>query len=238
MPCDAVGASGWTTRQMVEKKESGGVDACRLQRPGLAAALQRHAYAVVIIMGGTNDLGSADAAEISSNLRTLHALCHAAGAATVALTIPQGRQIGPWTAGTPLAFANEKRLAVHADLHTLRNGISLVIDTSNNPKKKVGNEQKLQVAWQNFPIRPQGIFILGTSTFTRIAINALIAFASLFAKNKIIARVRFAEAKDVAKKWGASNVPEALGGDKRPPTGQWVRDRLAAFPKMNLPEYV
>ena len=57
--------------------------------------------------------------------------------------------------------------AVHADLVSLRNGITLVIDTSNAPKKKVGNERKLQVAWQNYPTRPQHIFIMGTSALTR-----------------------------------------------------------------------
>ena len=35
--------------------------------------------------------------------------------------------------------------ATHADRHTLRNGISLIINTANTPKKKVGNERKLQV---------------------------------------------------------------------------------------------
>ena len=77
--------------------------------------------------------------------------------------------------------------AVHADKHSLRNGISLVINTAGNTGKKIGNEKKLQVAWQNFPTRAQGIYILGTNMITRITVNALIAFASLFAKNKVIA---------------------------------------------------
>lgn len=128
--------------------------------------------------------------------------------------------------------------AVHADKHTLRNGISLVINTANAPKKKVGNEKKLQVAWQNFPTRAQGIYILGTTTFTRIAVNALIAFASLFAKNKVIARIRFSDLKELEKKLGVTNMPEAHGGEKRIPTGQWVKERLAAFPMMGLPDYV
>jgi len=128
--------------------------------------------------------------------------------------------------------------AVHADRHTLRNGISLVINTANAPKKKVGNERKLQVAWQNYPQRAQGIFILGTSALTRIAINALIAFASLFAKNKLIARIRFAEVKDIEKRIGRMNLPEQHGGDKRPSTSDWVQARLASFPKMGLPDYV
>ena len=129
--------------------------------------------------------------------------------------------------------------AVHADRHTLRNGISLVINTANASKQKVGNERKLQVAWQNYPTRAQGIYILGTSAFTRIAINALIAFASIFAKNKVIARVRFAEIKDLAKKWGGpASLPEIHGGEKRLGTAEWVSKRLAGFPMMGLPSYV
>ena len=94
-------------------------------------------------------------------------------------------------------------------------------------------------AWQNFPQRAQAIYILGTSALTRITINALIAFASLFAKNKIIARIKFAEVKDLAQRWGGtSSLPEMHGGEKRAPTGQWVSARLAAFPKMGLPDFV
>merc|ERR1712224_540186 len=115
--------------------------------------------------------------------------------------------------------------AVHADRHTLRNGISLVINMANAPKKKIGNEKKLQIAWQNFPTRAQGIYILGTTAITRITINALIAFASLFAKNKIIARIRFSEVKELGKKWGATALPEVHGGEKRMATGEWVKQR-------------
>ena len=127
--------------------------------------------------------------------------------------------------------------AVHADRNTLRNGISLVINTAGRTSK-VGNERKLQVAWQNFPTRPQHIYICGTNMVMRVVINALIAFASLFAKNKVIARVKFANISDIEKTCGREALPEALGGQTRAPTGEWVRQRLADFPLMHLPEYV
>ena len=38
-------------------------------------------------------------------------------------------------------------MAVHADIHTLREGITFVIDTANQSDKKVGNERKLQKTW-------------------------------------------------------------------------------------------
>uniref|UniRef100_A0A7S2JGA1 SGNH hydrolase-type esterase domain-containing protein n=1 Tax=Haptolina brevifila TaxID=156173 RepID=A0A7S2JGA1_9EUKA len=100
VPCDAVGASGWTTRDMVKHSDGGNRDACGEYRKGLCACLAERAYSTVIIMGGTNDLGTSSADEISSRLLTLHGQCHAAGCRTVALTIPQGRQIGPWTGVT------------------------------------------------------------------------------------------------------------------------------------------
>ena len=126
---------------------------------------------------------------------------------------------------------------MHADLRTLRSGISLVIDTANAPARKVGNERKLQVAWQNFPTRAQGIYILGTSAVTRVAVNALIAFASLFAKNKVIARIAFSSVAELARKFGAGNLPEIHGGEARAPTEAWIEERLRAFPRMDLPAY-
>ena len=157
-----------------------------------------------------------------------------------------GRQI-MWVHGGGTPVEEEGRcirscchyfFAVHADRHTLRNGITLVINTANAPKKKIGNEKKLQVAWQNYPTRPQGIFILGTSAISRIFVNALIAFASLFAKNKVIARIKFAEVADIAKRCGKPSLPEMHGGDAKPPTKEWVESRLASFPLMGLPAYV
>eukprot|EP00957_Ditylum_brightwellii_P051192 3880992-Ditylum_brightwellii.AAC.1 len=57
VPCDAIGASGWTTQDMVDMSTVGGKDACMVQRDGLQMALQKQKYSVVIIMAGTNDLG-------------------------------------------------------------------------------------------------------------------------------------------------------------------------------------
>lgn len=116
VPCDVIGASGWTTTKMLDLSHHGGIDACRIQQPGLAKALRGGVYSVVILMGGTNDLGVADADKIFANLRDLHAQCHAAGCVTIALTIPQGRQLGPWTHGKPVAFANERRVQVNEAL--------------------------------------------------------------------------------------------------------------------------
>jgi len=147
-------------------------------------------------------------------------------------------------AGTPVAEETpciraccQYFFAVHADTRTLRNGITLVINTGGK-SSKVGNEKKLQVAWQNFPTRPQHVYILGTTTLMRVVINGLIAFASLFAKNKLVARVRFTDMAHIASTCGAHALPEAHGGDKRLPTKEWVRERLAAFPLMHLSEYV
>ena len=180
-----------------------------------------------------------------------------------------------WVGGGGTPVAEEARcirscclyfFAVHADRHSLRNGISLIINTAGS-KVKIGNEKKLQVAWQNFPTRPQGIYILGTNVFTRIAVNALISFASLFAKNKVsvgfgwrlkcsagnsqsrshfvpppiplhrqvIARIKFSTLDNIRAKYGAASLPQVHGGAPKKPTQQWVNERLAAFPRMDLP---
>ena len=39
-------------------------------------------------------------------------------------------------------------MAVHSDMESLRGGCTFVIDTTNAPNRKVGNERKLQKTWQ------------------------------------------------------------------------------------------
>ena len=46
-------------------------------------------------------------------------------------------------------------VAIHADLTSLREGITFVIDTTEQPSAKVGNEAKLQKSYQSYPLRPQ-----------------------------------------------------------------------------------
>jgi hypothetical protein len=150
-----------------------------------------------------------------------------------------------WINGGATPVAEEERciractlyfFAVHADRRSLREGITMVINTARQgDRKKVGNEKKLQVAWQNYPTRPQHIFILGTSAITRVVINGLIAFASLFAKNKVIARIEFSSVDKVGALIGTSSLPEQHGGVARPSTAEFVRARLASFPLMGLP---
>jgi len=73
---------------------------------------------------------------------------------------------------------------------------------------------------------------------TGIAVNALIAVASLFAKNKVIARIEFSNVDKVGKLVGKANLPQRHGGVERAATKEWVAQRLAAFPCMGLPDDV
>ena len=127
-------------------------------------------------------------------------------------------------------------MAVHADILSLRQGITFVIDTTNREMTNVGNEKKLQKVYQSIPLRPQNIFIIGTSFFKRILINALIRFASLFTSDKVIDRVSFATLDEVKQEVSSESLPvylEGKGGGKA--TNEqlvtWVRSRLLQFPK-------
>jgi hypothetical protein len=121
-------------------------------------------------------------------------------------------------------------MAVHSDLHTLREGCTFVIDTSKQKGvNKVGNEKKLQKTWQALPLRPQNLFIVGAGFFKRIFINTLIAFASLFSNSKVLARIRFVEMPEVRTEVPDESMPEELGGQKRPSVDEWVVQRLAIF---------
>ena len=73
---------------------------------------------------------------------------------------------------------------------------------------------------------------------TGIAVNALIAVASLFAKNKVIARIQFSDVTKLGQLVGKANLPQRHGGVKRAATREWVVQRLAAFPRMGLPDDV
>jgi len=104
---DWIGLSGWTTGQMLNTLP--GAAASGLRRRSnwqtLDEALNAAHYTHVAILGGTNDLGmalggakadenSSEAARslaqpILDNLRKLHEAAHAAGAKSIAITVPE-----------------------------------------------------------------------------------------------------------------------------------------------------
>lgn len=146
-----------------------------------------------------------------------------------------------WISGGKTELAEEKQLihtsvlfflAVHADLATLRGGITFVIDTTNAPTSKVGNERKLQKTWQSMPLRPQHFYIMGATWFKRLAINALLKFAAVFSNSKVIERIRFVDLEEVTVQVGAASLPAEYGGDDRSAvsTSEWVAARLVAYP--------
>lgn len=128
-------------------------------------------------------------------------------------------------------------MAVHADPVSLREGIALVIDISRkNSMDKVGNESKLQKLWQAFPLRPQAIYIAGASGTLRIVVNGLIKIASLFAKQKIIARIQFVTVEEVVGKMSEDAAPVYLGGKGGgiDDVFEWMQKRLAEMPVPEL----
>lgn len=146
-----------------------------------------------------------------------------------------------WIKGRPVVPDEERihirctciyYIAIHADLISLRNGITFVIDTTHNPMEKlVGNERKLQKVYQSVPLRPQRIFILGTSFIKRVVINAIISFASLFTSEKVIDRIRFVELDEVRASVADESLPAYIGGGGGGLHSQedllcWIRQRL------------
>ena len=82
--------------------------------------------------------------------------------------------------------------AAHADLKSLRRGMTFVLDTENdNFEASYGNEAKMQRIWQCMPLRPQRIFILGAGMVKRVLINAALALASLFTNEKVKCRTDY-----------------------------------------------
>jgi len=125
--------------------------------------------------------------------------------------------------------------AIHAGAVSLRNGISFVIDTSNNKEaKRPKNHKKLQKTWQAMPMRPQSILIAGASKVTRLVINALITAASLFTKQKVLDRIKFVSVDDAVSSFPKDSTPTYLGGDGGGNDVQgivkWTKERLEGFP--------
>ena len=124
-------------------------------------------------------------------------------------------------------------LAIHADSVSIQEGITFCIDTSNRKSlSKHGNEAKLQKVNQSYPLRPKALLIAGASAPMRIAINVLIKVASLFAKQKILQRIRFVTVEEAFESVPKSSAPTYLGGGggSIDNVQQWVQNRLVSFP--------
>ena len=101
-------------------------------------------------------------------------------------------------------------MAVHADAITLRNGITFVIDVSQKPNVKMGNEKRLQKTHNAYPLRPQNIFIVGASKAVRLSVNALIKLGSLVSNAKILKRIKFVNLENVLSDNGGTVLKESL----------------------------
>jgi len=125
-------------------------------------------------------------------------------------------------------------LAVHSDSNTLRNGVSLIIDTTTTGKDepKVGNEKLIQSFYQAIPQRPQVILITGSSFATRTIINASIKLASFFIKQKILQRINFVTVEDAKNMIPLKSAPVYVGGGGGDIESyeDWVKERLEQLP--------
>lgn len=128
--------------------------------------------------------------------------------------------------------------AIHADLTSIRQGITFVLDISSPDSlaKKIGNEDKLQRYYQSMPLRPQTIYFVGATAWKRILVNAIISLASVFTSEKVIDRVRFAELDEVKTKIDDASIPCYMGGhcqlDTNDKVWAWMRERLKSFPPL------
>ena len=126
-------------------------------------------------------------------------------------------------------------VALHADIDTLREGITVVIDTSEKTTKHA-NEARLRRIINTMPARPQRIFILGAGYMKRMLINAMIKIVSKFSLQKIAARITFADLDDVRKEIPHDSMPCYVGGGYRISENDhlltWVRYKLAEFPTL------
>ena len=130
-------------------------------------------------------------------------------------------------------------LAIHADVVSLRKGITFVIDVSSrkSTEPNVGNEKACQKFQQSFPLRPQAIYIAGANAVMRVFVNATIKVASLFTKQKILDRIKFVTVDQAKAQMPLSSAPTYVGGGGGGGENDvvaWVKERLAQLPAPDL----
>ena len=98
-------------------------------------------------------------------------------------------------------------MAVHACANTVRNGLTFVIDVSNKSKEKIGNEKRLQKSHNGYPLRPQHIFIVGSSKVIRVSVNSILKVTSLVSKAKILKRIKFVTLDQLVDTKNGGTIP-------------------------------
>ena len=128
-------------------------------------------------------------------------------------------------------------VALQSNIKTMREGITLVIDTSEKTKVH-GNEKKLRKIINKMPARPQKIFILGAGYIKRMIINAAIKIISAVATDKISKRVKFADLDDIRKEISHDSLPQYVGGGYRIKDNDqllaWARFKLGEFSPLKV----
>eukprot|EP00931_Biecheleriopsis_adriatica_P035400 TRINITY_DN20380_c0_g1_i1.p1 TRINITY_DN20380_c0_g1~~TRINITY_DN20380_c0_g1_i1.p1 ORF type:complete len:498 (-),score=69.94 TRINITY_DN20380_c0_g1_i1:283-1776(-) len=90
------GLSGWEASEMCERLDARSLNDCVGRRgQGLRRALREHGpFDLVLIMAGTNDLGSRQgAAATATAVKALHTACHCLGVRTVVLSVPPNASV-------------------------------------------------------------------------------------------------------------------------------------------------
>lgn len=150
-------------------------------------------------------------------------------------------------------------MAIHSCPKTLREGLTFVINVTNKPKERVGNEKRMQKVNQSYPLRPKYIFIVGASKLMRLTINTLLKIGGIVTKVKILKRIRFATLEEIVDMPNGGSIPkESLpkhlrecnvenngvesmnihDGDvvrtHQEEIAEWVNTRIAAIPIPNI----
>ena len=128
--------------------------------------LETNNYSLVLILGGSNDLGSLEASEIIPNLDRLHKMVHQKGGKTVALTIPNLQ--------TTVKFWNKRQMGFNQRLRSMSessNGNMMLAELELSPQLLPGSltkEQQSEIWDDNIHFTPKGYDVFGDIVFSAI----------------------------------------------------------------------
>ena len=134
-------------------------------------------------------------------------------------------------------------LAVHADLHTLRDGVTIVHTVAANDGKTLMRRMTRSTiaAMCTFPLRPQKILVAGLGKNGTVFARQIVSVIYHVTRTKLLERLQFVNWETLWQHVPHESIPTYKGVPGFPSFGgyagetdsvTWIESRLALFPRL------